>query len=93
MSRKIDCGADAEILQEDLKKLFQWSLDWQMLFNIDKCSVMHVGKANPGTEYTLGGKVLTTTEEEKDLGVFIHSSMKPARQCAEASKRSTECWE
>ena len=35
---------DAAILREDLNKIYQWSLDWQMLFNTDKCTVVHIGK-------------------------------------------------
>ena len=87
MCRNIDSDDDAKMLQEDLRKLFQWSVDWQMLFNIDKCSVMHVGKSNNGNDYALGEKVLTTTEEERDLGVIIHKSMNPSRQCMEAAKK------
>ena len=30
---------DAELVQKYLKNLFNWSEDWQMLFNIDKCIV------------------------------------------------------
>ena len=26
-------------LHSDLKKLYDWSVDWQMLFNADKCKV------------------------------------------------------
>ena len=28
---------DVEILRNDLKQLYKWSEDWQMLFNLDKC--------------------------------------------------------
>ena len=37
---------DADILKSDLNKIYQWSLDWQMLFNADKCSVLHLGYNN-----------------------------------------------
>jgi len=33
-------------LQMDLDILVQWSKEWQLLFNIDKCKVMHLGKNN-----------------------------------------------
>jgi len=33
-------------MQEDLKKLLSWSHEWQMLFNVDKCKVMHFGRRN-----------------------------------------------
>ena len=30
---KVGTVEDAKVLQDDLHKLFQWSKDWQMLFN------------------------------------------------------------
>ena len=59
-----------------------------MLFNLEKCSVMHMGKRNQELHvpYEMGGKVLKVSEEERDLGVIVHRSAKPSRQCAEASK-------
>ena len=43
---KVNSEEDAKILREDLGRLFKWSEDWNMLFNIDKCAVMHVGRKN-----------------------------------------------
>src|SRR6218665_2808252 len=68
--------------------MFRWSQDWQMLFNLEKCSVMHMGKRNQELSYEMGGKVLKVSEEERDLGVIMHRSAKPSRQCAEASKKA-----
>src|SRR6218665_3105677 len=76
-----------DILREDLRRMFRWSQDWQMLFNLEKCSVMHMGKRNQEL-YEMGGKVLKVSEEERDLGVIMHRSAKPSRQCAEASKKA-----
>src|SRR6218665_1632722 len=36
----------------------------------------------------MGDKVLKVSEEERDLGVIMHRSVKPSRQCAEASKKA-----
>jgi len=30
-------------LRSDLRRLYEWSNDWLMLFNIDKCKVLHFG--------------------------------------------------
>ena len=38
---------DRARFQEMLDNLATWSSDWQMLFNVDKCHVLHVGKKNP----------------------------------------------
>lgn len=31
-------------LQKDIDRLIQWSHDWQMEFNVEKCKVMHMGR-------------------------------------------------
>ena len=79
---------EADILREDLRRMFRWSQDWQMLFNLEKCAVMHMGKRNQELSYEMGGKVLNVSEDERDLRVIMHKSAKPSRQCAEASKKA-----
>ena len=87
LCKEVEGEEGARILQEDLRKLYQWSLDWQMLFNVEKCKVMQVGRNNKEFKYEIGGKTLQAVEEERDLGVIIHRSMKVSRQCAEAAKK------
>ena len=38
-------------LQKDLQAINRWSEEWQMLFNVDKCKVMHIGKENQNLSY------------------------------------------
>ena len=45
-------------MQLDLNKLLSWSKEWQMLFNMEKCKVMHFGRRNAGYNYQLGSKSL-----------------------------------
>eukprot|EP00061_Rhincodon_typus_P016621 g44929.t1 len=42
-------------IQQDLDQMSQWTEEWRMEFNLDKCEVLHVGKANKGRIYTLNG--------------------------------------
>jgi hypothetical protein len=42
---------DIESLQRDLDVLHEWSVEWQMSFNVDKCVVMHVGHNNKHSKY------------------------------------------
>ena len=45
-----------------------------MLFNLDKCAVMHFGFANEGMEVRLGDKVLGASDDVYDvLGVIVQT--------------------
>jgi hypothetical protein len=56
-----------------------------MEFNVAKCHVMHIGKNNPQHVYTMGGQQLSTSKAERDVGVIISDSLKPADQCRKAA--------
>ncbi len=80
--------ASIALLQQDLIKIGEWSDTWQMPFNTDKCTVMHIGSANQLANYTLQGEQIPITHLEKDLGVFISSDLKFTRQCIEVEKKA-----
>jgi hypothetical protein len=44
---------EVEIMRKDLETIFKWSVDWQMLFNTDKCSVLHMGRSNKEADYKM----------------------------------------
>ena len=71
LGKGINCLEDVELLRQDLANLGKWSDDWQMQFNIDKCSVMHIGRHNVASEYRLKDNILKPSECERDLGVLI----------------------
>ena len=50
---------------------------WLLTFNVkdNKCKLIHVGKNNPLNVYNLGGIELPSSDEEKDLGILINSSL------------------
>jgi hypothetical protein len=77
-------------LQQDLDRIGEWSEAWQMPFNTDKCTVMHIGRANGLANYSLLGSQIPTTNLEKDLGVFISADLKFSRQCAEVEKKANK---
>jgi len=70
------------VLQDDLYKLFQWSKDWQMLFNTDTGKIIHFGFNNNESSNVLGTSILCMVDEERDLGVIIDKTLKPSKQCA-----------
>ena len=81
---------DCNILQNDLNTLSQWTNDWLLSFNVDKCKVMHIGKNNPKLDYTMRteneNRILIETSEEKDLGVWITNDLKHEKQVIAASQ-------
>ena len=63
---------DGRVLQNDIKKLEEWSHKWQICFNASKCKVMHLGKKNIRFPYKMGNIKLEEMLVEKYLGVYIN---------------------
>ena len=69
-----------DIIQDDIRKLQEWSEKWNLYFNASKCKVMHMGRNNPCHKYKM--KVgddyvdIAECEEEKDLGVTFDPLLK-----------------
>ena len=80
---------EIEKLRDDLKKLGAWFKELQMIFNADKCKVLHFGHKNGQVHYVMDGNIL---EEERDLGVIIQSNLKVDKQCAKAARMLTVYW-
>jgi len=64
--------------------LIEWSKQWLLAFNTDKCKVMHFGHEVP-TVHTMSDGINTTQLQaittEKDFGVNITKDLKPTEQC------------
>ena len=67
-----------DILQNDLLNLIKWQDTWQLKFNINKCSVLHIGKKNNKNKYYMNDSpdsLLKETLAEKDVGVTFSADM------------------
>ena len=64
---------DAILLQNDLDSIAKWKLTWEIKFNIDKCFIMHSGRARQKIihQYTLHDQPLVETETAKYLGITL----------------------
>lgn len=51
-------------------------------FNNEKFKVMHLGRKNPEHQYHMGNTPVSTTEEEKDLGLGVNPNLKPSVEVA-----------
>ena len=88
MFGKVNNQREADIMQKDIDRLVQWSVEWQMLFNVKKCKTMHIGKQHAERVYTMNGCRIDTVTEEKDLGVVIRNDLKSSSQCTLAYNKA-----
>ena len=85
---RVERQEDCHTLQEDINKLVNWSEKWLMRFNTEKCKVLLFGRNNKHKHYFMKDSKLSTTKEEKDLGVLITDNLKPPSQCAAAVNKT-----
>ena len=69
-------------LTTDLDILIDWSVKWQLRFNASKCKILKIGSIRHSNthSYTMeeNGQsvILETTNEERDLGIWMDSGLK-----------------
>ena len=75
--KSIQSPLDTQLLQEDLSSLERWSISSGLKFNQEKCKFLRVTRKSNSIEqqYTLKGKSLEMSEKQKDLGVYINSTL------------------
>lgn len=77
---------DQGMIQEALADLEGWTNRNGMKFNITECEVRHLGTNNMTFHYKLEAYQLTTSVEEKDLGVLVDGVTKKQRYHATMKK-------
>ena len=87
--REISVSDDNYILQNDIDRLFAWSVDNKMRFHPDKCKVLSVTlqrnvlSALPFSSfyYELNNVVIDDVSSHTDLGVIINTKLKWGAHC------------
>ena len=76
--REIKSAEDASALQNDLDRLYRWSCDWDMDFNVTKCFSMSVTlKRNfIASQYYILDDLIEKVQSHKYLGVYISNDMR-----------------
>uniref|UniRef100_A0A3B3QXL0 Reverse transcriptase domain-containing protein n=1 Tax=Paramormyrops kingsleyae TaxID=1676925 RepID=A0A3B3QXL0_9TELE len=85
---KVGGVADTKLAALRLQRDLDLICDWQMKFNVDKCKVIHAGSRNIKYRYFMGSTEIKVADYEKDLGVYVDTSMSHSRQCGEAIKKA-----
>ncbi len=75
-------------LQEDLKKILEWSQRWEMSFNVNKCCILQVGTRNQKFDYKMNGTKLLNVQCVKDLDLTIASSLSLSQQCKDSTSKA-----
>jgi len=85
---------DEERLQEDLQKIKEWSLIWQLKFNPDKLKHLHL--STKGVEstrtYTVGIDIVKKVGNEKDLGIVVDNRLSFEEHMCEKVGKARGIW-
>ena len=60
-----------------------------MLFNTDKCKVVHFGYKNTTADYSLGDVNIQSGKEE-DLGIITNQTLQSSQQCTAAANSANK---
>ena len=100
-------SANSDNIQSDIKMLQEWSVKWNLYFNVEKCKVLHLGNNNEECDYEMimegKSQKINVCNNEKDLGVFfdkqlsfdyhIQSVVSKANQMLGIIKRCFKYWD
>ncbi len=75
---------DRMSLQEELRKISEWSQRWIMPFNVNKCHILQVGTRNQKFDYEMNDTILESVQYVKALRVTIAFSLIFSQQCKDA---------
>ena len=81
--------SDLTILQSDVDNLVEWADNWLMEFNDDKCKYMVFNNKQLVIDLKMKGEPLSSTEKERDLGIYISSDLKWGYQVSLAANRAS----
>ena len=71
----ISTPADRQHLQKDVKAIEYWSIANKLPISFEKSVVLHYGSNNVKGKYVLSGKVISSIDSCKDLGVLRSSNL------------------
>ena len=79
---------DFDTVQQDLHSLVEWSNEWLLGFNSQKCKVMHFGRNNPCYEYVMNENTIESVTEDKDLGITVSNDLSFSKYICNAAAKA-----
>ncbi|KAJ3631828.1 hypothetical protein MTP99_012934 [Tenebrio molitor] len=75
-------------LEQDLLAIHDWSCDWLLPLNSDKCGVLHIGNTKPKHTYRINGKELASFDNYRDLGVTVSFDLSWSNHILKITKKA-----
>ena len=88
--RAIQSPADRDLLQTDLDSMHNWSISWQLKFNVSKTLLLRVSwKRNyPTQSYHLNNQPVKIVANPVDLGVVVSNDLMWSPQIASCTAKA-----
>ena len=83
--------SDCMKFQDEINALYNWSQDWKMEFNAEKCKVLHFGHNNKQFPYRMNGTLLQKSDQEKDLGIIVSKDGKFNAHVDKMTNKANRC--
>ena len=89
---EIQSPVDHHILQTHIKKLTDWSNEWQMNFNTSKCHLLTVTHKHKPNEfnYTISNQPISRVNSHPYLGVTIYTKLSWTKHIQSTSSKSAK---
>ena len=81
--RVVSNASDCQFLQENLTRVFDWTVAWQVRLNPAKCQALNLSNKRfpPQFVYAIGGKPISWKSLVRYLGVHINSRLTWSDHC------------
>ena len=91
--RNIASVSDCELLQWDLRRIYEWTLTWLLRLNPLKCEALNItNKRCPlHFNYYIGSHLISWVQKVKYLGVFVTSKLNWSDHCKYCVHKATVC--
>jgi hypothetical protein len=70
-----EINTSTDSITSSLKHIEDWSKMWQLKINCSKCAVLHLGRNNPITQYSIDQINLPNVTSIRDLGVVYNNKL------------------
>ena len=91
--RNIASVSDCELIQWDLRRIYEWTLTWLLRLNPLKREVLNItNKCCPlHFNYYIGSHLISRVQKVKYLGVFVASKLNWSNHCKYCVHKATVC--